>query len=607
MFTGIIEQTSSVLKIDNSCRLMIKRPREFGDIKLGDSISVDGVCLTIDYLTSEEVGFFVSKVTRDVAKSYKTGDVLNLERAVKYGDRINGHLVTGHVYCTGLVTSVKGHKATLDLEVSLPDEVELNKKSCISINGVSLTINEVDNNKVNLHIIPETLKRTNLRFLKVGSLVNIEPNYSDSTASTSHYSPSLAYNKARKQSSSLKLNTTLELVEDIKQGKMVILVDDEERENEGDLVVASEFITSDKVNFMVKHARGLVCVSITDKQAKRLHLPLMVEEGSNFSHNNTAFTLSVEAGKGVTTGISAADRATTIRALCNPKASPTDIVSPGHIFPIKAIDGGVLKRAGHTEGSVDLVKLAGLTPSATVCEIMKDNGQMARMKDLVEFARVHEIKIGSIADLIRYRIQNESLVYEACSCDLPLEGCGVFQLKVFKTTIDNAEHVVLKKGEIKKDTPVLIRVHSQCMTGDVFSSQRCDCGKQLKHALNKIDQNGSGIVLYLRQEGRGIGLVNKIKSYVLQDSGLDTVEANMHLGFRPDERDYGIGAQILRKLGVRKINLMTNNPSKKVGLDGYGLEISKVIPIEIKVNKHNVKYMGAKKEKMGHILKMLES
>lgn len=602
MFTGIITNTSSVLKIDNS-KLIISRPKEFNDIKLGDSILVDGVCLTIDHLTVKELGFFVSKVTREVAKTFKPQDVLNLERSVKYGERISGHLVSGHVHCTGKVTSVKGCENTLDLELSLPKNVQLNKKSSISINGVSLTINEIIENKIKLFIIPETFKRTNLKFLKVGDLVNVEP---DLNAKTS-YSDVKSLENNNSPSYSFKLNTTLELVEDIKQGRMVILVDDEERENEGDLVVASEFITPEKVNFMAKYARGLICVSITDKQAKRLNLPLMVEEGSNFSHNNTAFTISVEAAKGVTTGISVSDRATTIRDLSNPKASPFDIVSPGHIFPIRAIDGGVLKRAGHTEGSVDLAKLAGLSPSATVCEIMNDDGKMARMKHLVEFAKVHDLKIGSIADLIHYRIQNESLVYEACSCELPVEGCGIFQLKVFKTTIDNSEHVVLKKGEINKDTPTLIRVHSQCMTGDVFSSQRCDCGKQLQFALNKIDQNGSGIILYLRQEGRGIGLVNKIKSYVLQDKGMDTAEANMHLGFRPDERDYGIGAQILRKLGVRKINLMTNNPSKKIGLDAYGLEISKVLPIEVSPNKHNVKYMNAKKEKMGHILKMLES
>ena len=608
MFTGIISQTSSVLKIDNSNRLKVKRPKEFDDLKAGDSIAVDGVCLTIDHLTSDEIGFFISKVTQKTAKKFKPQDILNLERSVKYGDRISGHLVSGHVHCTGLVT-LADMQGEMDLELSLPEDVEVNKKSSISINGVSLTINEVNGNRIKLHIIPETLKRTNLKFLKVGDLVNVEPDH-DHPKPLENQKPndiSCGNHSKKIGTSSLKLNTTLELIDDLKQGKMIILVDDEERENEGDLVVASEFITSDKVNFMARHARGLICVSITNKQANKLKLPLMVEEGSNFSHNNTAFTVSVEASQGVTTGISAADRATTIKALCNPKANPTDIVSPGHIFPIRAINGGVLKRAGHTEGSIDLVKLAGLTPSATVCEIMNDDGRMARMKDLAKFANMHDLKIGSIADLIHYRIQNESLVYEACSCKLPVEGFGVFQLKVFKTTIDNAEHVVLTKGEIKKDTPTLVRVHSQCMTGDVFGSQRCDCGKQLQYVLDKIDQNKNGVILYLRQEGRGIGLVNKIKSYVLQDKGMDTVEANMHLGFRADERDYGIGAQILRKLGVGKINLMTNNPSKRVGLNGYGLKISKIIPIEIKPNKHNVRYMNTKKEKMGHILKMLES
>ena len=315
------------------------------------------------------------------------------------GDRISGHLVSGHVHCTGLVTLADTCGDAVDLELSLPKNMEVNKKSSISINGVSLTINEVSGNIIKLHIIPETLKRTNLKFLKAGDLVNVEPDRGVVKPLENQKLGDIS------SASSLKLNTTLELVEDLKQGKMVILVDDEERENEGDLVVASEFITSDKVNFMARYARGLICVSITDEQANRLKLPLMVEEGSNFSHNNTAFTVSVEASKGVTTGISAGDRATTIKALCNPKATPTDIVSPGHIFPIRAINGGVLKRAGHTEGSIDLVRLASLTPSATVCEIMKDDGKMARMKDLVKFANTHNLKIGSIADLIHYRIQ----------------------------------------------------------------------------------------------------------------------------------------------------------------------------------------------------------
>ena len=599
MFTGIVEQTGRVLKIYKSdvLKLIIQRPVAFDDLKTGDSLSVDGVCLTIEHLTDKEIGFFVSKETLKTTKSYILKKHVNLERSVKYGDRLHGHLMTGHVHGAGTITKAKIDGQTLDLVIKLPKNIgKIDNKSSISINGVSLTVNAIKENYIHLHIIPETFNKTNLKYLKKDDLVNIEP---DSLILSNIQKKSTRRTKA--------LNTIPELIEDIQNKKMVILVDDEDRENEGDLVIASDFITPDKVNFMVKNARGLVCAAITLEQASKLKLPLMVDESSNFSHNNTAFTISVEASKNVTTGISAADRATTIKAVCNPKSMPSDIVSPGHIFPIVAKKGGVLKRAGHTEGSIDLVKLAGFNPSAVVCEIMKDNGQMARMKDLKNFALIHDIKIGSIADLIRHRIKNESLVYKAADCTLPIEGCGTFELKVFKTSIDDAEHLVLQKGKICKNKPTLVRVHSQCMTGDVFASQRCDCGKQLQCALEQINKNGQGVILYLRQEGRGIGLVNKIKSYTLQDQGMDTFEANMHLGFRPDERDYGIGAQILRAIGVKKINLMTNNPSKKAGLDGYGLEISNIIPIEITANKHNIKYLHSKKEKMGHLLKMLDN
>ncbi len=398
------------------------------------------------------------------------------------------------------------------------------------------------------------------------------------------------------------MNTTAELIADIRNGKMVILVDDEDRENEGDLVVAADFITPELVNFMAVEARGLICLSLATEQIERLGIPLMVKEEQNYTPHKTAFTVSIEAATGVTTGISAADRAHTIRIASNPNAKPSDIIVPGHIFPIRAKPGGVLKRAGHTEGSVDLAKLAGLNPAAVICEVINVDGTMARLPDLRKFATKHGLKIGSIVDLIRYRIQNETLVSEVAHAKLPTVFGEGFTVRAFTNTLDGTEHLVLQKGEISAEEPVLVRVHSECMTGDVFGSQRCDCGPQLHKAMAMISEAGKGVVLYLRQEGRGIGLANKIKAYQLQDQGMDTVDANLHLGFPMDSRDYGIGAQILRTLGLRKIRLLTNNPAKRVGLKGYGLEIVERVPLIVGANRNNIGYLQAKREKMGHLL-----
>jgi 3,4-dihydroxy 2-butanone 4-phosphate synthase/GTP cyclohydrolase II len=387
-----------------------------------------------------------------------------------------------------------------------------------------------------------------------------------------------------------------------KQGRFVIIVDDEDRENEGDLALAAEHVTSDAVNFMAKEARGLVCVSLTEERCDELDLQPMVEE--NTSNFGTAFTVSVEARGKTTTGISAADRAATVRALIDPKTRPQDLLKPGHTFPLRARKGGVLKRAGQTEASVDLARIAGLMPAAVICEIMKDDGTMARVPDLLQFSERHGVPIVQVADIIRYRMQTERLVHRIAAPHLPTRF-GEFRVVGYRSEVTHEEHVALVAGELAEDEPILVRVHSSCLTGDVFGSTRCDCGAQLEKALEMIAKEGKGVLLYLLQEGRGIGLFNKLRAYELQEQGLDTVAANEKLGFAPDVRDYGIGCQILRDLGVKRMRLMTNNPSKYVAIDGYGLEIVERVPLEIPPTADTREYLAAKKAKMGHLLKLV--
>ena len=392
-----------------------------------------------------------------------------------------------------------------------------------------------------------------------------------------------------------------EAVSDLKNGKMIILVDDENRENEGDIVLAAEFSNQENINFMAKNARGLICLSLSDHYVDKLSLPMMTAD--NRSSFGTGFTVSIEARDGVTTGISAKDRATTIQTAISDSYKQGDIVSPGHIFPLRAQKGGVLKRTGQTEGSVDLMKIADLKKAAVICEIMNDDGTMARLPQLEKFAKKYDMKILSIEQLIKYRFKRDKLVKEEVKTVLPTSYGGDFDIHAFSNLSNEHTDLALVKGEINSDQPVLVRVHSECLTGDLFGSKRCDCGDQLHYAMDMIKKEGKGIILYMRQEGRGIGLVNKLKAYKLQhEEGLDTVEANCTLGFKPDQRDYGIGAQILYQLGVRKIRLITNNPSKKIGLKAYGLKITETVPIKIKPNEHNYDYLKTKKDKMEHDL-----
>ena len=393
-------------------------------------------------------------------------------------------------------------------------------------------------------------------------------------------------------------------IEDIRKGKMVILVDDEDRENEGDLCMAAEFVTAEAINFMARFGRGLVCLSLSDEIADQLELPLMVRDRENRSRFGTAFTISIEARKGVTTGISTADRATTIRTAVAADTTAEDIVSPGHVFPIRARRGGVLVRTGQTEGSVDLARLAGLKSAGVICEIMKDDGTMARMPDLEIFAKEHNLGIVTIADLINFRMKTECLVRRAASATIPSRYGGSFQMIVYENDVDDSKHLALVKGDIGPEDNVPVRVHSECLTGDVFGSERCDCGDQLHTAMRMVEKEGKGVIVYMHQEGRGIGIVNKIRAYELQERGRDTVEANIELGFKPDLRDYGIGAQILVNLGVKKMRLLTNNPKKIVGLEGYGIAIADRVPIVIEPTENNIHYLETKKKKMGHLLEL---
>ncbi len=420
---------------------------------------------------------------------------------------------------------------------------------------------------------------------------------------------SVPHSNPRPQRTSADIGVAIASVEaalaDIAAGKMVILVDDADRENEGDLCMAAEKVTPEAINFMAKYGRGLICLSLTEEKLDQLNLSMMVPDYENSSGFGTAFTISIEARQGVSTGISAADRATTIQTAIADGAKPTDLARPGHVFPLRAREGGVLRRTGQTEGSVDLARLAQLRPAGVICEVMNEDGTMARMSDLVKFGRTHDLKIVTIADLIQYRLRKETLVRRAATAVMPT-AVGEFKTIVYENDIDHVDHIALVRGDLAGDEPVLVRVHSECLTGDAFGSIRCDCGEQLQGALEMIAEEGRGVLLYMRQEGRGIGLKNKIKAYSLQDKeGLDTVQANERLGFPADMRDYGVGAQILRDLGIRRMRMITNNPGKRAGIEGYGLTILERVPLEIQPNEKNLEYLRTKRAKLGHVLHLM--
>ncbi len=404
----------------------------------------------------------------------------------------------------------------------------------------------------------------------------------------------------REESLKGKFSSIENAMEDVRQGKMIVIVDDEDRENEGDLMVASEKVTPEAINFMAKYGRGLICLALTEERTRELGLSMMVDD--NESAFETPFTVSIDARNGITTGISASDRSKTIQTAINPQTAKSDLVKPGHIFPLRARKGGVLVRMGQTEASVDIARMSGLCPSGVICEIMDDDGTMARLPSLIEFTRTHNLKMITTKDLAEYRLQQETLVEEVVSTNLPTEF-GIFNSVTFRNILDDQIYIALIKGEINPEIPTLARVHSQCLTGDVFGSFRCDCGEQLKKSMEMIADNGTGVLLYLYQEGRGIGIINKLKAYALQDEGQDTVEANESLGFKPDLREYGVGAQILKKIGLGKLRLLTNNPRKIVGLEGYGLQVVERVSIEINPKEDNIKYLRTKKKKLGHLIK----
>ncbi|MDZ4722397.1 MAG: bifunctional 3,4-dihydroxy-2-butanone-4-phosphate synthase/GTP cyclohydrolase II [candidate division Zixibacteria bacterium] len=612
MFTGIIEDIGKLTQLisrSNYKILTIETQIGLPEISLGESIACDGVCLTVVEKTLHGFTVEVSQETlqKTIIGNYQIGQSINLERSLCVGDRLGGHFVSGHVDTTGRVCSIRPVGESLELECSFDSAFEhlIVDKGSVCINGVSLTVNRAIGNMCSVNLIPYTSVHTNLAGLGNGSEVNLEFDLlakyilKSSNQKEGKMLQAKLIESGCSMGRDIRFGTIEQALEAIKRGKPVIVVDDEDRENEGDFIMVAEMVTPEAVNFFATHGRGLICVAMPQERLDALHLQPMTDH--NTAKLGTRFTVSVDALVGTSTGISAFDRALTIRMLADESTKPEALGRPGHIFPIKAVDGGVLARAGHTEAAVDLAKLAGCKPIGVLCEIMDSDGSMARVPKLMEVAERFGLCIITIDDLISYRSKHEKLVCRKASVSLPTKH-GDFILHSYHSDIDNEDHLALTKGTVNGGVDILTRIHSSCFTGDVLGSCRCDCGAQLESAMRQIEETGVGAVIYMRQEGRGIGLANKILAYQLQDTGRDTVEANTDLGFRADLRNYTTAAQILNDLGIISVRLLTNNPNKISGLQQYGIAVSERVPIQIDPTTFNHRYLEVKRDKMGHLL-----
>ncbi|HEY8394546.1 MAG TPA: bifunctional 3,4-dihydroxy-2-butanone-4-phosphate synthase/GTP cyclohydrolase II [Thermaerobacter sp.] len=668
MFTGLIEALGTCRRVEpagGGRRLVVAAPGWEG-VRAGDSVAVNGVCLTVVAVAGEELAFDVVPETLRVTTlgHLRAGDPVNLERALRLGDRLGGHLVQGHVDVVGRIAAREPAGNSLWFRIEAPPEfmAYVVPKGSVAVDGISLTVVECDATGFTVAVIPHTAERTTMGTRRPGDLVNLEADivakYArrwTSSAAPLRAAPAVTATGGGDDGRSglpsggwgaprgaedagpggmpvsigggplqapwagpgagggdgrrpggdpgdpaAGMADPIEAaLADLRAGRMVVVVDDEDREGEGDLVLAAEKVTPEHINFMLREARGLICLALTEQRCRELDLPLMVDPPRD--PMETPFTISIDAREGVRTGISAADRARTIRVAVDPASGPGDLVRPGHVFPLRARAGGVLARRGHTEASVDLARLAGLYPAAVICEILRDDGTVARLPDLAAFARRHGLRLVRVADLVRYRLRHERVVRRVAQAKLPTVH-GDFQVHAYTFEPTGETHLALVRGSWADEEPVLVRLHSECLTGDALHSLRCDCGQQLDAALEAIAAEGRGVLLYLRQEGRGIGLAAKIRAYELQDGGLDTVEANQALGFPADARDYGVAAQILRDLGVRRVRLLTNNPDKQEQLVEYGLAVSERVPLRVPPHPHNERYLQTKRAKLGHWL-----
>lgn len=630
MFTGLVAGRGTVIQVERSTDgliLTVETPLAAG-LADGDSIAVNGVCLTVTTKTDARFEAEVMNETLDRTSLVKVqkGHCVNLELAMRASDRLGGHVLQGHVDTIGSVMAIMDDGFSRRIDIACPSSIMsyIVEKGCIAIDGVSLTVASMKHNGFQVSVIPETLERTSLGRAKPGDTVNLEADVMAKYAEKFHLSSArgtsdpqesllpradtakilaLAMTNARSPNAidtgeEVTFATIEEALEEMAAGRIVVVVDDEDRENEGDLVMAAEHVTPEAVNFMATHGRGWICLTLTPERCDELGLEMMT--ANNKTPFSTPFTVTIEARDGVTTGISAADRARTIRTAIDPSLGPEHIIKGGHINPLRAKPGGVLERTGHTEASVDMARLAGCTPAGMICEIMNEDGTMSRVPDLKKFCRIHGLKLVTIAALVEYRRRHDKLIERVVSVTMPTKF-GAFVMHGYRGLRDGHEHVALVKGDVTGKSNVLVRIHSSCMTGDVFHSMRCDCGDQLATALSMIEREGAGVVIYLAQEGRGIGLLNKLKAYRLQEQGYDTIDANEKLGFPADLRDYGIGAQILDDLGIQSVRVATNNPNKLNRLEHYGVRVISRVPLVQGSNPHNHAYLLTKATRLGHM------